>query len=539
MTAGAALLMAILLLVGCQKTTTTDNANEPAAEVNHKLVIAAGDEVTSLDPAFGYDFTQCPISIQIHESLLRYDENDQIQPNLASEWEEVDPTTYRYVVRDDVKFSDGTPMTMDDVLFSIERLRDPELASYVGWMYDNVKDVKQTGDWEFTVTLKSPDALWKHTFATSAGCIVNKAFTTEQGKDYGTLSGKVLGTGPYTLVSWAAAGDVVLTYNPDYWNAQGTTPDVTDITFQTIKDESTRVMAAKTGQVDLIFQTPPDLIGEVKDGDVTDLLTIPADGVQLLAFNCKTAPFDDVNARRAVASAIDIASFQESAIGDFGSPTNYLLVPDTLFTFAKSEWENFQSAAKVYSYDPTAAKQYLADSSYPDGFDFKLAIDADSIENSLALMIQQNLKEIGINCEIDKRTNEEHGSWQFGSDIKDGVRPYQAALFTWATDFPDPSGVINPIVLSGDDGDGGSNMASYANKTVDELLEKQVTLSDDTERTKLMIQALELINDEVPYYVWTHQNFLIAQNKRLTGLDKVLTPFWSWNLKIDQFTLSK
>ena len=77
---------------------------------------------------------------------------------------------------DDVTFSDGTPMTMDDVLFSVKRYQDPDLASYLLWMYDSVESIEQTGDWQFTVKLKQPDALWKHTFATTAGMIHSKAY---------------------------------------------------------------------------------------------------------------------------------------------------------------------------------------------------------------------------------------------------------------------------------------------------------------------------------------------------------------------------
>jgi peptide/nickel transport system substrate-binding protein len=148
----------ILALVMCAAMMFTlltacgggDTSGEAAAEKD-TFTIALDSDIVKLDPAFAYDFTTNPVVNQITQGLLVFDEENQLQPMLASSWEQVDDVTYVYQIRDDVTFSDGSAMTMDDVLYSMERIANPDTASYLGWMYDNVASIEQTGDWELTV----------------------------------------------------------------------------------------------------------------------------------------------------------------------------------------------------------------------------------------------------------------------------------------------------------------------------------------------------------------------------------------------------
>ena len=108
--------------------------------------------------------------IRFTEGLLAYDQDNKLVSKLAKSWEQVDDVTYKYEIRDDVKFSDGTQMTADDVVFSLNRIKDPSVASYLNWMYANVDSIEKTGDWEVTVKLSTPDALWQYVPATMTAC---------------------------------------------------------------------------------------------------------------------------------------------------------------------------------------------------------------------------------------------------------------------------------------------------------------------------------------------------------------------------------
>ena len=335
-------------------------------------------------------------------------------------------------------------MTMEDVLFSVKRYEDPDLASYLMWMYDSVDSIEQTGDWQFTVKLKQPDALWKHTFATTAGMIHSKAYVEAHPDDYGTATGGVLGTGPYVVDSWDVGNQVSMSYNENWWNKE------------------------------------VDMLGDLEKADDVDLLKIPSMGLEFLSFNCKKAPFDDVNVRKAIAYAIDDVNLQDNVIKDFGTLTNGLPVPESLFLFEEDTWKNYEENCEKYSYDLEKAQECLAASAYPNGFECTITVDQKFITNSIALVLQQELSVLGIQATIEKVSNDE----------------------------------------------------------VDELLSQQASSTDDAERTDLMLKALDIITDEVPNYVWTHQNWLFGINKRVTSGVSQLTGSWFWNFYVKNITLA-
>ena len=136
------------------QTNASEESKEEGGDIASRdtLNIALADEIVSLDPAYSYDNLTNQVVNQITQGLLYFDYSGQLQPQLCSSWEAKDATTYVYQIRDDVNFSDGTPMTMEDVLFSLNRHMDEEVASYLAWMYANVESIEQTGDWEHMQT---------------------------------------------------------------------------------------------------------------------------------------------------------------------------------------------------------------------------------------------------------------------------------------------------------------------------------------------------------------------------------------------------
>ena len=526
-------LMGTLVLAACKGPSSGGGSSAK----NSTITIGLAQLTKNIDPIYAYDFSTNPVTNQVFESLLQFDNSNQLQPMLAKSWKEVDSTTYVYEIRNDVKFSDGKPMTMADVLYSLSRYQNKDLGAYTAWMYDNVASIKQTGDWEITVKLSQPDALWKMTFATTAGSIQEKAVVEAGGKNYGTVSSWPIGTGAYKITSWAAGGDIKMEYNTDYWNKAAGTPEVKTVVFRSVEEDSTRVAALTSGQIDLILSTPVDMLPQVTKSKNAKLAKIAAPGSEYISFNTTTAPFNDPNARRAVAAAINVGDLQKNVIKDFGQPTNFMMIPDTLFLFEKQSWQDYVKSAKVNSYNVAAAKKYLADSKTPNGFSFDLTVDSKSIDNSVALAVQQDLKAVGITCNLKKVSNDEATSEQFGSGIKNGVRPYQALITEWVSDFPDPSGVLTPLYDSSGGGDGGSNSAQYANSKVDALLKQQAASTDNAERTKLMTEVLDITNEDQPYYIYTHQNWLFGYNPRITKGAADASAFWIWNLRVQNFKL--
>lgn len=547
----SALALAATMLTGCSSDsftssdTSTDTSTGTGTDTAVTTTVSADTlniglyaDIISFDSAFAYDFTTNPVVEQVLESILYYDENDELQSYLCESWEEVDETTYVYNMKDYITFSDGTPVTMEDIMYSVTRYADPDLASYLMWMYASVDTIEQTGDWQFTVTLSQPDALWKHTFATTAGMIHKMEYVEAHPDDYGTPDVMVIGTGPYVAESWNVGNQITLSYNENWWNeAEAGEPQVKNVNFLIIPEDTTRVLASTSGQIDINLSHPVDMLADLEAAEDVELLKIPSLGLEYIAFNCQKAPFDDVNVRKAFAYALDAQAIAENIVKDFGTTTNTMPVPQSLFLFEEETWLAYEAACESYDYNMEKAAEALAASAYPDGFDCSVIVDQKSVTNSVALVLQQSVAELGINVTIEKLSNDELVSQQFGSGIVDGVRPYDIGIFEWSSDFPDPSGVLTPLLSSENGGEGGSNAASYSNAEVDALLAEQATLTDTVERTALMLEALDIVIDEVPQYTYTHQNWMFGINDRVTGGVDQLTGSWFWNFYAKNITL--
>ncbi|MEG2039322.1 MAG: ABC transporter substrate-binding protein [Oscillospiraceae bacterium] len=537
----AAVLASTMLLTACGGGGKTEKPATPAtpatpttqtAADSTTLNVASWSDIVSLDPIYAYDHVTNPVVNQITEGLLNYDENAQIVCNLAKSWKVVDPTTYVYVVRDDVKFSDGTPMTMEDVMFSIERYRDPALASYLLWMYASVDTIEQTGDWEITVKLKQPDALWPYTWATTAGHIISKAYYEAHSTDFGKPTGGVMGTGAYKFDSWETGSQIKLSKNPNYWNKE-TPATFEKIVYTIIPEDTTRLTAITTGQVDFAIDPPIDMIDQIKASPNVTVDMIDSYGIDFLSFNCEKAPFNDVNVRKAIAHTLNKQALYDSVIKDSGQPATAIPMGSALYTVERPTWESYKPKVADYEYNMDLAKEALAKSAYPNGFECKLMVNESSINNSIALMIQQSCAELGIKVTIEKISNDELINVQFGGKMNGNIKDYDMGLFRWESDFPDPSGNLVPIYLGANKAPGGSNVSGYDNPAVNELLDKQAASTDPVERTKLMQQAIDIISEDVPVAFTTYPRKTIVMNKRLEPYK--LNAAWIWNLYFKGF----
>lgn len=514
--------MMFTLLTACGGGSDTSGGADTGADKD-TFTIALDSDIVKLDPAFAYDFTTNPVVNQITQGLLTFDENNELQPMLASSWEQVDDVTYVYQIRDDVTFSDGSAMTMDDVLYSLERTRNPDTASYLGWMFDNVASIEQTGDWELTVTLSQPDATWQYVPGTTACHIISKAHAEEVGDKLGTPEGGLVGTGPYKYVSWQNGTSVELTRNENYWGDDAGYFD--NLTFKIITEDTTRVTALQTGDVDCTVAPPESMLDVLKSDENLTLTASPGFGVTFLAFNTQKAPFDDANVRNAIYSAIDLDTIYETLIKDAGEPSTALPNSTALFGSEPEAWNDYLANAPQHTYDVENAKALLAEAGYADGFECSITISDNSLRNTIALAIQEQLAEIGITVNINKVSTDEHTAYQFGEILDaDGLRDYDMIMAGWEADYPDPSGNLQPLCQGGN----SSNAADYNNEEVTSLINQQAQLSDPTERNDLMFQALDIVTAETPYIYLYYPVKNIAMNSAYEGV--TMNASWIWNI---------
>jgi peptide/nickel transport system substrate-binding protein len=486
------------------------------------LVTALPGDIISLDPAFDYDFNTSPVVQQLVEGLQKFDANNKVVPNIAETITNPDPLTYIYTLRKGVTFWDGSSVTIDDVIFSMERVKDPKTASYVGWMYQNVKSITKVNAQTVKVTLSKPDALWQYVGATTGASIIKKSYALSKGKTFGKPDGGVMATGPFKFVKWTPGQEVELARNDTYWNAKAGGPYLDKLVFKIIPEATTQVAGLKTGEINMIIGVPLNLLPIVRATSNVNLILEPSFLIDFIAFNTGRKPFDDPKVRQALALAFDKKKFFDAIIKDAGELAQNTPVSPALWINERTAWEAAFKKLPVESVNFEKAKALLASSSAKKGFTATITTDSNPVRLNAALAFQAAAKTIGVTLNVKKLSGEELNTLSFSK-----TRDYDILMQAWGSDFPDASGNLKPTFASENRGDGGSNFGNYKNPKLDALLAQQNQLIDPTKRVQLMIQAQSLIASEVPWIVLNYQKNIAAVSKGFEGVK--LGALWYWN----------
>ncbi len=527
-----ALITVIAILVGaCGGTAASaapggSGAPSGSPKMGGSITVAVEGEPASMDPAFDYDFVSGLAVDSVTEPLLKFCENDtKLCPNLAESWQVSDDgLTYTLKIRQGVRFHDGSPMTVDDVVFSLDRIRDPKLGSYVGWMLAKVSKVEAPDASTVVITLSEPDALLEFALASTAAHVVSKKFVEANGDKYGKPEVGSIGTGPFKFVEWKSGDHQTIARNDDYWDKANGGPYLDQVTIKIIPEPSTRVAGLQTGEIDFIINNiPSDQYATVKSIADVDLTFTNSYYGEWITFNTKKAPFDNVKVRQALNYAFDKKAVRELFYGTEADPTKSTLVNPSLWTFEKDAWQAAWDKLPAYDVDLEKAKALLAESGVADqlnGTEIAYYDSTPSIKGAAEAFIA-SMSKIGVTIKARKVTYQESVALQFGSHDD-----YDLLVGSWGSDFPDPSGNLRPNFASENIVAGGANSSAYQNAKVDALLAEQNTLTDKAERAKRLIEAQAIIAEDSVVIVTAYPGWPLAVNKRLAGQD--VSSLWYW-----------
>lgn len=519
-------------LVGCSSEPASGTGgSEAAAEVEEGVFnVAIQSDIDTFDPAQCNAYETELVVNNVYDNLFKFDTKDSsFQPNLAAGYEQVDDLTYVITLRDDVKFWDGNPMTADDVVYSMNRHMDPEVASLFEYMYYPVESVEATGDYEVTVHLKYADCDFIYNLATMAGAVLEKSFVEEAGAAYGSAKGGVMGTGPYMYTSWTEGAEIVLTKNDNYWQDVTYPEDVLE--FDIIADSATQAMSANSGAVDFINLPSIDMIDQMKDSGTVNISYSAGVQNSYIAFNCSYGPFSDPNVRKAAACAIDDDAIALATKGEGHYETAKAIDYNTdEFAYYNDDWAELNDSLDSYEYDVEKAKEYLAESSYPDGFECTMPTCGMYEKETQA--VQYYLGQIGITVNLETMTISDYYQYAYGVMQNDeGYRDYDLIGFAWFPDYADPSAYLM-IYYSENAGIGGSNISAYVNKDFDALYEAAKGQSGD-ERNETLKEAYSMVVDDCAADFICYNGPSAAVN---SAYSVDMPAMWFWNFQFTQVT---
>lgn len=472
-------------------------ASAAAAAGTKVLRIGYGAEVQTLDPIKTVFAPDIISQGMMYERLLKANaDRSEVGPGLAEKWEiSEDGKTYTFTLRDGLKFSDGSPLTADDVTFSFNRMRFQKDSAYAAPFQPLVKietvdprTVRMTLDRKFTPFLTLCE-IW------NTG-IVSKATVEKMGDEAFAKSPSVT-SGPMKFVEWKVGDRVVMARNEHYW--RDGLPKLDGIEFIYVPDDNTRISMIQAGELDVTMAVPFARLKELKDAGL-DARAEPSSATYDMLINHEAEPFNNLKFRQAVSHGIDRKAICDSITFGNGVPANSIMSP-TLDYFAKD--------LPLIVRDVEKAKGLLAESAVATPA-FELIVNAGvTDEQKAAAIIQSQLAEVGITVTIA-----EIDPGQVWSQLTEGQ--YQANMNWWYNETRDPDNALRWCVWGV--GDNKSYFTRYNNDKVNKMVDEAAGETDPAKRGALYAEIQRIAVDEVAQVAIWHPSWSNVYTKQVSGL---------------------
>jgi peptide/nickel transport system substrate-binding protein len=478
------------------------------ATASNTLTIGWAPETVTLDPGANSNNPDIWVQVNIYDQLVRVaPDGNTIVPDLATAWDiSKDGKTYTFHLRKGVKFTDGTPLTSADVKADLLRTAQPKR----GWsfLYTAIKSIDTPDANTVTIHLTHPWGPFLSDMSLFAGGIFPAAYLKKVG-DAG-LAQHPVGTGPYMLDKWVKGQYLRLKKNPNYWDAAKYPMQYVEYDY--IPNDNTKLLKLEGGELDVDYNLPFNLVASLKNNSAVQVEMNPSTRTQYLAFQTQMKPFDEVNVRQAISHAIDRAAIVKAVTYGLTKPANSFIPAGAL---------DYDPNIPVPTYDLKLARQYLAKSSVPHGFNMTFEVGSGvAVANEIAQIVQQELKPLGINVTI-----KQEDSTTLFADQNAGK--YHFIYSGWTNDIPDPDELVSYAM---DYVHGGSNAYNtyYNNPEAIKLSQQAEQSTDPAKRKSLYYQIQQIWAKDAPFLALFYQPYINGVSSKVHGFSE--NPLGYFNL---------
>jgi peptide/nickel transport system substrate-binding protein/oligopeptide transport system substrate-binding protein len=489
------------------------------------IVVTYKDDITTLDPAIGYDWVNWSMIKSLYSRLMDYEPGTaNLVPSLAETFDvSPDGLTYTFKLRPGVKFSNGRTVVASDVKYSIERAVNPKTQgpgagffgaisgfdAVSGGTSETLSGIETPDDQTVIFKLSRPDATFLHVLAINFASVVPKEAVEAANGDFGKSP---VGSGTFILKDWTIGQKLVFDRNPDYFNKD--LPYIDKVTVEVGQEPLVALLRLQKGEVDIAGDgIPPAKFLEIKNSPEGAQMIV--DGEQLhtgyLTLNTKIKPLDDVKVRQAINMAVNKERITRILNGR-ATPANQPLPP---------LMPGYDKSFTGYAYDVEKAKALLAEAGYPDGFETVLFSTNTDPQPRIAQAIQQDLAAIGIKAEVRALAQ--------GNVIAAGGTEGEAPMvwsggMAWIADFPDPSNFYGPILGCSGAVQGGWNWSWYCNEALDKRAVEADSMSDPAKAGERQAAWGKIFTDimaDAPWVPVINERRVVAKSARMGGPDNI------------------
>ncbi|NLA10910.1 MAG: peptide ABC transporter substrate-binding protein [Firmicutes bacterium] len=508
----ALILGLVLVAAGCGPTADSE---EMVVTYN------VGTEPETLDPALMTGIPEFHMTLQLYEGLTRLDEDNHPQPACAESWDiSDDMTEYTFYLRDDLKWSNGDPLTAADFEFAWKRAVDPEMGADYCYMFDLIEGatacyegegspddigITVVDDQTIKVKLQSGAPYFLDLTSFPTYYPLHQETVKADNEGWHLKPETTIVNGPFKL-EIREPGRLEYVPNENYWDADAVKLD--RLIFTMVEDISTELTMFENGEVDMTHEVPGAEIPRLKEEMPDELNIFPYLGTYYYIFNCQRKPFDDVKVRKALTLAIDRKAICEEVTQGGELPAFAYLPPGITDVADGSDFR--EVGGNFYEENVEEAKSLLAEAGYPDGEgfpSFEILYNTHDMHKIIAEAIMEmwktNLGITGVTL-----TNQEWGTYL---DTRDEGN-FDVARAGWIGDYVEPNSFLDMWKTGG-----GNNNSQWGDARYDEIITELVTLADPKDRMPLMHEQEEILMRDMPIMPVYYYTSPMMVNKKLKG----------------------
>lgn len=454
--------------VPTESTTETVEEAEPAPAVFR----VAMQPIVQTDPALISSDSEVLVANHVYDYLVDIDADSVPAPRLALHWERsADGLSYTFFLEDGVTWHDGDPFTAEDVVWTFNRLRDPERDLPTVPLYSNIESIEATGELEVTFTLTQANPFFLYDLSDNHALVVKNG--TEEATDFN-------GTGPFRVSNYSPEDRIEMVANEDYF-LEGT-PRLGALEIIFFNDDTAAVDALRGGQIDLAMRMSTSLFESLQGDPAINTVSIPTNGFDLVRLRVDRAPGDNPLVVQALKLATDREAVFELVQQGYGAAGNDSPIGPL--------YEAYHDAGAVPpARDITEAQRLLAEAGYEDGLDLVLHVPDTGNRPDLAAVLQAQWQEAGINVEISV----EPESVYYGDD---GWLEVDLGITGWGS-RPYPQFYLDTMIAC----DAEWNEAHFCNEEIDALISTAGTTLDEDERIQAYAAIQQYLAAEGPYII--------------------------------------
>ena len=483
-----AVLMMATMLAGCSggaSSSTPASASASAASGTSSndsttLTLAINADILTTDPQALNNGTTTSVLYNVFSNLVKYDDAGEIVMDLAESYELLeDQVTWEFKIREDAVFHDGTPVTAEDVAWSLTRVMTDESSSdYMN--FSPLAEAVAVDDYTVHVVSDDPYPIMLQLLCKGGAAVLPKAYFEENGEE--AWLANPIGSGPYQLTEYVKDDHVTLVPFADYYGEQN--PDWEEVIFRVVPESSTRVGELIAGNVDAVNMVIPTEWERVNGNEGTAVVNGPSTRVYQLALKTDKGPTADLRVRQAIDLAIDDQTIVDTILQGAGTP---------MLTRVPSGVNGCnEDLVGKYNYDPERAKELLAEAGYPDGFSMKIEAPTGryTMDAEISQAIVSMLSQVGITVDLQLLESSAYSNVFSAHSAEDGF------MTCFGLGFFDASyGMIGYFGVN-TSGESNWNNQEY----IDMYYEAEFNMNEE-ERTQLFQEMQQMVADEVPYAI--------------------------------------